>query len=262
MTDDKKCFVITPIGSDDSTIRRQADGVIDAVIEPILNNLGFETIVAHRISESGSITRQVIEHVLNDELVVANLTGLNPNVLYELAVRHSARKPVIQICEKGTTLPFDISEQRTIFYTNDMKGVLELKESFEKMVLEALNDSKPDNPVYRAIKADSIIQSIEVTEADKYLVDRFDSLEAKFTRLLMLVTSDTNYLNYPPMLGKNRLKRLIKESRILEKDEFTVKEVEAYLIDQGVIANNSREFRSIVREVVHEINLERANNAS
>ncbi|GIO34659.1 MULTISPECIES: hypothetical protein [Paenibacillus] len=74
---DRKCFVITPIGPDDLSIRRQADGVIDAVIEPILNEMGFE------------------------KMVVANLTGLNPNVLYELAIRNSVRKPVVQICEKG-----------------------------------------------------------------------------------------------------------------------------------------------------------------
>jgi hypothetical protein len=53
----KKCFIITPIGPDDSIIRRQADGVIDAVIEPVLESLGFNVTVAHRMNEGGSITR-------------------------------------------------------------------------------------------------------------------------------------------------------------------------------------------------------------
>src|SRR5688572_1260591 len=87
----KRCFVITPIG------------------------------------DSASITSQVIEHLLTDELVVANLTELNPNVMYELAVRHAARLPVVTLAHQGTKLPFDIADERTIYFTNDMQGVEELK---------------------------------------------------------------------------------------------------------------------------------------
>lgn len=179
----KRCFIITPIGPDESLIRRQADGVIDAVMEPVLAKLGFEVVVAHRMSEGGSITRQVIENIINAELVVANLTGLNPNVMYELAIRHAVRKPLVQLCEKGTNLPFDINEQRTIFYTNDMKGVVELKEIFEKMVGQAILDEKPDNPIYRAILSESIIQNAEVTDVEKYIVERFDSFEEKMMKM-------------------------------------------------------------------------------
>ncbi|AQU73782.1 hypothetical protein [Priestia megaterium] len=184
MPEKQTCFIITPIGSDDSSIRRSADGVIDAVIAPILEEMDFEIIVAHRMNEGGSITRQVIQNIIDAELVIANLTSLNPNVMYELAVRHAIRKPLVQICEKGTVLPFDISEQRTIFYTNDMKGTVELKAAFEGMVNEALRDEKPDNPIYRAIQSEIIIKDTEVGDTDKYLVRRMDELESKIVSTL------------------------------------------------------------------------------
>jgi hypothetical protein len=115
---DKSCFIITPIGGDNTEIRRAAEGVIDAVIIPTLIEIGFkeENIrVAHRMPNPGAINRQVITRILEDDLAIVNLTGLNANVMYELAVRHAVRKPVVQICEYGTKLPFDITEERTIF---------------------------------------------------------------------------------------------------------------------------------------------------
>lgn len=49
----KTCFIITPIGATGSIIRRKIDGVIEEVIEPILDELGYEVTVSHKISESG-----------------------------------------------------------------------------------------------------------------------------------------------------------------------------------------------------------------
>lgn len=180
----KKCFIVTPIGADNSNTRRAADGLIDAVIEPVCKRLGLEIFVAHRIETTGSITSQVIEHILDDDLVICNLTELNPNVMYELGVRHSARLPVISLAQKGTPLPFDISDERTIFFDNDMAGVHALQPQLEKMIGLALKDLEPDNPIYR-VKTNKIMKELHPqNDVESYLMDRLDRFEAKFNRLL------------------------------------------------------------------------------
>ena len=185
MTNDlseKKCFIITPIGSTESEIRRATEGLIEAVIIPTLNELGFSTenvSVAHRISESGSINRQIIKKIIEDDLAIVNLTGLNPNVMYELAVRHAIAKPVVMLAEDGTRLPFDIVDQRTIFYKNDMLGAVQLKEDLKTFVQAALNDTHVENPLISLIQENNALNN--VTSIDKgaaeIILERLDKIE-------------------------------------------------------------------------------------
>lgn len=178
----KRCFVITPIGEDGTDTRRCTDGLMDAVLRPTLAGLGFEVFVAHEIAKPGSITNQVIEHLLEDEMVVANLTGLNPNVMYELAVRHAVRLPVVCVSENTTRPPFDIAEERMIFFVDDMRGVEDLKPRLKSAVEAASNDKTPDNPIYRAKQTNIMKQAAGNNDVQKFILDRLDQIDAKISK--------------------------------------------------------------------------------
>ena len=110
----KKCFIISPIGEEDSDIRKRSDEILNYIIKPTLNEFSYEAIRADEISEFGLITNQIIYHIVYDDLVICDLTYRNPNVYYELAIRHIVQKPIIQLIDEDEDLSFDIINTRTI----------------------------------------------------------------------------------------------------------------------------------------------------
>lgn len=139
----KTCFVIAPIGEEGSPERARSNQVLKHVISPVAADCGYKLPVvrADEISRPGLITNQIIEHLLNDDLVVADLTGKNANVFYELAIRHAIRKPMVQLIQAGEVIPFDVSVTRTISLDHhDLDSVATCKEQLKGQIRAVESD--------------------------------------------------------------------------------------------------------------------------
>ena len=138
----KTCFVIAPIGEPESDTRRRSDQILRHIIRPAVESKGYTAIRADEISEPGIITSQVIQHVVDDQLVVADLTERNPNVFYELAVRHAIRKPFIQVIDKRENIPFDVAATRTVLVDHhDLDNVETAKAELSEQIVALESDS-------------------------------------------------------------------------------------------------------------------------
>lgn len=147
------CFYVTPIGSDDSEHRKHSDLFLGSIVEPALDQFDLNVIRADAIEKPGVITKQVIEYLLKSRLVVADLSFHNPNVFYELAIRHAARLPTVQIIRKQDRIPFDVNQNRTIqIDTTDIYSLVPQIETYKSQIAtqvrRALEDADAsDNPI-------------------------------------------------------------------------------------------------------------------
>ena len=128
------CFVVSPIGDESSSERKKADQLLRYIVRPVLEDRGYVVTRADQIHDPGTISKQVIEHLVTADVVIADMTGHNPNVFYELAVRHAAKMPVVHMIEKGETIPFDVAPQRAIFYELALDGAEDAKTALRKML--------------------------------------------------------------------------------------------------------------------------------
>jgi len=151
---DSMCFVVTPIGDDDSEQRKHANLILKSVIEPVVAELGLKAVRADQIDRAGLITKQVFECLANARICVADLSFNNPNAFYELGIRHMCKRPTVQMIRKGDRIPFDVAQGRTIkIDMTDVYSVMESVESAKRELRQHLKaalapDYKgEDNPV-------------------------------------------------------------------------------------------------------------------
>jgi hypothetical protein len=155
------CFYVTPIGEENSEERKHSDLFLGSIVEPALDTLNIKVVRADQIGKPGTITKQIIEYLAKAKLVIADLSFNNPNVFYELCLRHAFRLPTVQIIRKGDRIPFDLQNSRTIpIDTTDIYSLVPKIDTYRaeiaNQVRQALNDpDSVDNPltvVYPNIK--------------------------------------------------------------------------------------------------------------
>lgn len=158
MSSKKTCFVITGFGPkpDPNKPGRiiDLDKTFENLIKPVFDDLDIECFRAKEIRHTGIIDVPMYEWIYKADIVVADVSTLNPNALYELGVRHALRpNTTIVISEDQTTYPFDINHTVITKYEHLGKdiGVTEanrFKSELKATVLSILKDAKKDSPVY------------------------------------------------------------------------------------------------------------------
>lgn len=131
----KLCFVICPIGADKSASRERSDKVLKYIIKPVLESAGYTVERADQIDEPGIITNQIVKKIIEAEVLIADLSEGNPNVFYELAIRHGLKKPFVHMIDASEKIPFDNSQVRTIqFDIKDLDSVDSAKRQLQAQI--------------------------------------------------------------------------------------------------------------------------------
>lgn len=132
----KRCFVVSPIGDAGTDIRKNADQLYQHIIKPVCEKCGFDAQRVDELNTSGSITQEILDALNEYELVIADLTGHNPNVFFEIGYRTKSQKPIIHLKRKNEIIPFDVSTIRTFEYDlTDLDMVTATKHRLEQVIM-------------------------------------------------------------------------------------------------------------------------------
>lgn len=166
----RECFVIMPIGSGDAyqVYRNRFEHIIQPAVEGLQvdGEQTFRCVRADFVTKTGSITRDLLGRLYRSDAVLADLTDLNPNVFYELGVRHALRAGTILIALKGTRPPFDVGDLRIIPYEDRVGGEKDAIPQIQEMLKSLLVEDRPqDSPVLHAIPELAELGAVKEHEA-------------------------------------------------------------------------------------------------
>jgi len=166
----KKCFIIMPFGSSDNP---QEQLYWDNHYENFLKKFlveHFPNLEVKRSEPSGeSLLDKILINITHNDLLIADISNLNPNVIWELGVRHSFKHGTIIIAKKGTKLPSDLKDVGVLFYDFSQHPYSsEINEFFKKFtdaIKNCLNNpNRKDSPVLEAIPRGSFFEIVKKQE--------------------------------------------------------------------------------------------------
>lgn len=122
------CFVVMPFGRDPEEVK-WFKGWYEVVLSPAIHASGYTPILSAGEEQPGAINDEIRAHLAYDPMVLVDLGGFerdddpNPNVMYELGIRHALGLPLVIMAWEGQRLPFDVSNQRIIMHDRDFVDI-------------------------------------------------------------------------------------------------------------------------------------------
>lgn len=184
---DKTCFVLMPFGqkqTSDGTLM-DFDSFYD-VIRDAVEGLGMECNRADEIIQTGSIHEKLFDGILKADIAVVDITLANPNIFYELGLRHALKRNVtVVIRQSGSQIPWNIQGLSVLEYApDDYEQLRMFSERLSKLIQRGLESQIVDSPVYE------IFSNLRVELAPRVIERR----EEKLYQILNLPGKQIGYI--------------------------------------------------------------------
>jgi CheY-like chemotaxis protein len=155
--DKETCFVIMPFST---TTKAHTEKYWNNFFNAIKKEMELQNFICKR-SEPGpfQIIRKVIENINKSHIVIAVLTDMNPNVWYELGIRHTLRNGTLMLIENDQQIPFDISSYGLVKYSDDISFTATLEKEIRSYCNKLREQNYFDSPVLDTLKFPPVSQN-------------------------------------------------------------------------------------------------------
>lgn len=166
---EKICFVIMPISDKQGYPSGHFANVYEQIFKPAIADAGFEPYRVDEDALSSSIIQKIYDGLSKAKMAICDLSSANPNVLYELGIRHSFDLPVVLVKDEKTDFIFDISPINTIIYQSDRvyENVISARNTIKEAIMEMDSQSGKGTLLSVINTQKAVLKNKSVSEEDK-----------------------------------------------------------------------------------------------
>lgn len=219
--DIKNCGIVMPISAIDNCTAEHWKDVYKILCDAI-SNANFKPRLVSESEESGIIQKKIIQNLYDDPIVIVDVSGKNPNVMFELGLRLAFDKPTIIVKDNITDYSFDTSPIEHLSYPRDLRyqSILDFKEKLKDKILATYKKSTTDTNYTTFLKHFGTFKVAKLDETvvgkDEFILQSIEELKSEF-RTQLVRNKPRNEIS------EDSTKTLVIENRI--KD---------YLIEKGL----------------------------
>jgi hypothetical protein len=237
IADQKQCFVIMPISSQNGYEEGHFQLVYEDIIKPAIIAAGLSPFRADETKNTNLIQLDILRNVIDSPIAICDMSSKNPNVFYELGMRQAFDLPTVLLRDEITDAPFDVSGLRYVTYKKDMKHrdvvtaiddlTMALKETFLKR-----NDKTEINSLIRLMELASpaTLSQVELTDEVRYeklnelhlqeIISSIDSLNVNQNRIMDELHRNRMFFENDPSRKNAGLERLVKHGEKIGHDRI------------------------------------------
>jgi len=192
----EKCGIIMPISELDGCSEQHWIDVKNILTEAI-EAADFEANIVSDADDVGIIQKRIIQNIYDNPIIICDVSGKNPNVMFELGLRLAFDKPTIIVKDDKTSYSFDTSPIEHLTYPRDLRfnKIIEFKKELSEKIDGTHKKAKKDKDFSTFLKhfGKFTVAKVETTEVSK---DEFVLEELKEIKYaIKYLTRNQNYLN-------------------------------------------------------------------
>ncbi|WP_433653863.1 hypothetical protein [Klebsiella variicola] len=216
---ERTCFVIMPIADMAGYDSRHFDRVYNHLIKPACDTAGFKTVRADEVNNSNLIVLDILKRIVESDIAICDLSGRNPNVMYELGLRQAFNKKTVLIKDDRTISPFDVQAFRYCEYDSSLRidNAFNNIKSLEKAIISTFEaDTNDVNSIVQLLRIEpaKVGEKTQLSKQDTLIYETLNQILNKIDTPTKIF-GNSNTFKY-----KIRSKRLIEQLKLNRTDEL------------------------------------------
>lgn len=228
---ERTCFVIMPIADMAGYDSRHFDRVYNHLIKPACDASGFKPVRADEVNNSNLIVLDILKRIVESDIAICDLSGRNPNVMYELGLRQAFNKKTVLIKDDRTISPFDVQAFRYCEYDSSLRidNAFNNIKSLEKAITSTFEaDSNDVNSIVQllSIEPAKVGEKTQLSKQDTLIFETLNQILNKIDAPKKVLNNGKT-IKYSP-----RAKYLIEQLKTSRTEDLIGK---SYLNERSLV---------------------------